>query len=401
MKYASRMNVVRGSVIRDVATEIAARNNPNMIKLSGGLPDGALFPKQGLKDAADKIFANDALCNEALQYGLTRGDTELLEILAKRLNEVEKMDVDMNNITVTTGCQQGISLVATAMIDNGDAILIEKPSYLDGLNAVLPYEPNIVGVDTDEQGICIEALAKAIEENPKTKIIYVIPNFQNPTGRGWTLERRKEFLEFINQPKYDGIYVLEDNPYGEIRFSGEFVPTLKALDKGSKVIYISSFSKILCPGLRVAYMVSNDKEFIDRIEEIKEGADLQSNQFAQVQVRELLKSFDLNKHIDTIKESYRVKCEAMIEIMKQEFPEGFEYTIPEGGMFLWVTCPSHVDTTKLLSKALDNEVSFIPGSSFFADGSGTNTMRLNFTANSKEKIIEGIKRLAKVFREIQ
>lgn len=398
MKYAERMKVVRGSVIRDVASEIAARKSPTMIKLSPGLPDGALFPKQALQDAANTIFASDDLYNEALQYGLTRGDDELLELLAKRMNRIEKMNVSASNIIVTTGCQQGISMTATALLNNNDTVLIEKPSYLDGLNGMLPYEPNIVGVETDDQGICIDKLAAAIEANPNTRIIYVIPNFQNPTGRGWTLERRKEFMEFISQPKYDGIYVLEDNPYGEIRFKGEFVPTLKALDTNSKVIYISSFSKILSPGLRVAYMVCDDKEFIDRIEEIKEGVDLQSNQFAQVQVRELMKAFDLDAHVSMIKSSYKEKCDAMIEIMSQEFPEGFTYTEPEGGMFLWVTCPEHVNTTKLLSDALDADVSFIPGASFFADGSGTNTMRLNFTANSKERIVEGVKRLAKVFK---
>lgn len=399
MKYAERMKIVRGSVIRDVASEIAARNNPDMIKLSPGLPDGALFPKQALKEAAQTIFASDALYDESLQYGLTRGDDELLDLLAERLKRVEKMDVPADNILIMTGCQQGISMTGTAILNDGDTILIEKPSYLDGLNGMLPYKPNIVGVETDSEGIRLDVLEKALEQNPNTKIIYVIPNFQNPTGRAWSLQRRKDFMEFICQPKYDGIYVLEDNPYGEIRFKGEFVPTLKALDNCGKVVYLSSFSKILSPGLRVAYMVSDYKDFIDRVEEIKEGADLQSNQFAQVQVRELLKAFDLDAHVEMIKKSYKEKCDAMIEVMAQEFPEGYTYTEPEGGMFLWVTCPEHVNTTKLLSKALDANVSFIPGASFFADGSGTNTMRLNYTANSKEKIVEGVKRLAKVFRE--
>ncbi len=401
MQYAKRMKVVRGSVIRDVATEISARKNPNLIKLSGGLPDASLFPAEALKVATDTIFASETLRQEALQYGLTRGDEELVDLLVARLNKNERVNISAANIMVTTGCQQAIALTATALIDPGATILIEKPSYLDGLNASLPYEPNIVGVDTDEYGIRIDCLKKALDENPDTKVVYVIPNFQNPTGKAWPLSRRQEFLELMSRPEYDGIYIMEDNPYGEIRFRGEFIPTLKTLDTKGKVIYLGSFSKILCPGLRIAYIVADDPEFIDRIEEIKEGADLQSNQFAQVQVRELLKSFDIEAHIDTLKDAYKARCDVLIEAMEKEFPEGFTYTVPDGGMFLFVTCPEYVDTTALLKDALDAEVSFIPGASFYADGSGRHTMRLNFTANGAENLKEGVRRLAEVFRKVR
>ena len=400
IKYADRMKYVKGSVIRDVASEIASRKNPNLIKLSPGLPDEALFPKEALENASSKIYSNNVLCREALQYGITRGDEELLEILAQRLRKNENMDITEANIHILTGCQQGIALSAVALLNEGETVLIEKPSYLDGLNGMAPYKPNIVGVENDDEGICIKKLEEYLELYPNTKIIYVIPTFQNPTGKAWTLNRRKEFMEFISQPKYDGIYVLEDNPYGEIRFKGEFVPSLKSLDKNGKVIYIGSFSKTLSPGLRVAYMVHDDVTFIERIEEIKEGADLQSNQFAQVQVRELLKDFDFDEHLNRVKAVYKEKCDVMIQAMSKEFPEGFNYTMPEGGIFLWVTCPEHVNTSELLSDALDADVSFIPGSSFHADGSGKNTMRLNFSANSKENIVEGIRRLAGVFKKI-
>lgn len=400
MKYADRMQVVRGSVIRDVATEIAARNNPELIKLSGGLPDGALFPKAQLKAVTEGIFANDDLIVEALQYGLTRGDTELVELLVNRLNKNEKMDITPANLVVTTGCQQGIALAAIALLNEEDTIVIEKPSYLDGLNACLPYKPNIVGVDTDEYGIMLDKLEETLDANPKTKIIYVIPNFQNPTGKAWPLEKRKAFLELVSKEKYKDITVLEDNPYGEIRFRGEFIPSLKALDTNGKVVYLGSFSKILSPGLRVAYMVADDAEFIDKIEEIKEGQDLQSNQFAQVQVREYMKQYDLDAHIETLRASYKAKCDVMIATMEKEFPESVSYVIPDGGMFLWVVCPEQIDTGALLSTALDNLVSYIPGASFFADGSGKNTMRLNFTANDADKLVEGIRRLAAVFKAV-
>ena len=398
MVYADRMTTVRGSVIRDVATEIAARHNPNLIKLSGGLPDESLFPMKDLQTAAEKIFNTPELYMESLQYGLTRGDTELVELLVARMNKLEGLNLTPANMLIVTGCQQGISMCGTALINVGDTILIEKPSYLDGLNAMLPYEPNIVGVDTDDHGIRIDALKAAIEANPNTKMVYVIPNFQNPTGKAWPLEKRKEFLEFMSQPQYRHITILEDNPYGEVRFRGEHVPCLKALDKIGQVVYLGSFSKVLAPGLRIAYVISDDPVFIDRLEEIKEGADLQSNQFTQVHVREYLKMFDLDAHVRGICENYKKRCEALVEIMSQEFPVGVTFTIPDGGMFLYVTCPENFDTGKMLKDALDAEVSYIPGASFNADGSGKNTMRLNFTANDIPKLQEGVRRLAKVFK---
>lgn len=399
MDYAKRMQTVRGSVIRDVATEIAARNNPNLIKLSGGLPDGDLFPMKELQAAAERVFQDPELYKEALQYGLTRGDTELVELITERMRRLEGMKITERNVLIVTGCQQGISLCSTALINQGDTILIEKPSYLDGLNAALPYEPNIVGVETDEAGIRIDALKKAIEDNPNTKVVYVIPNFQNPTGKAWPLSKRKEFLEFMSQPQYRHIAILEDNPYGEVRFRGDRVPCLKAMDTTGQVIYLGSYSKILAPGLRIAYVISDDTDFIDRLEEIKEGADLQSNQFSQVHVREYMKMFDLDEHVQDICADYKKRCDALVAAMEKEFPEGFTFTIPDGGMFLYVTCPENFDTGKMLKDALDAEVSYIPGASFNADGSGKNTMRLNFTANDIPHLQEGVSRLAKVFRD--
>lgn len=398
MKLADRMSTVRGSVIRDVATEIADRNNPNLIKLSGGLPDGDLFPMKELQVAAETVFNNKELYKEALQYGLTRGDDELIDLICARMNKNEGLNIDKSNIIICTGCQQGISMCATALLNNNDTILIEKPSYLDGLNAFLPYEPNIVGVDTDEYGIKISALEEALKANPNTKVVYVIPNFQNPTGKAWPLEKRKEFLEFMAKPEYKHIAILEDNPYGEIRFRGEHIPCLKALDKTGQVIYLGSFSKILAPGLRIAYIISDDTVLIDRIEEIKEGLDLQCNQFTQVHVREYMKAFDLDAHVQEICADYKKRCDALIKIMEEEFPVGVTFTVPDGGMFLYVTCPENFDTTAMLKDALDAEVSYIPGASFNADGSGKNTMRLNFTANDIPNLQEGVRRLAGVFK---
>lgn len=396
MQLAKRMDVIRGSVIRDVATEIADRNNPNLIKLSGGLPDEQFFPMKELEEAANKIFKDPALFGEALQYGLTKGDTELIDLIIERLNRNENFGITTDNIIICTGCQQGISMACTALLNDGETILIEKPSYLDGLNAALPYNPNIVGVETDDHGIRIDKLEEALKANPDTKLVYVIPNFQNPTGKAWPLERRKEFMALMK--KYPEVKILEDNPYGEIRFRGEHLPCLKTLDEGDQVVYLGSFSKIMCPGLRIAYIVNGSKQLIDRIEEIKEGLDLQCNQFSQVHVREYMKMYDLDEHVKYLCGVYKERCDALIDMMKNEFPVGVTFTIPDGGLFLYVTCPENFDTGKMLKDALDAEVSYIPGASFNADGSGKNTMRLNFSANDIPKLQEGIKRLAGVFK---
>lgn len=396
MQLAKRMDVIRGSVIRDVATEIADRDNTNLIKLSGGLPDESYFPMKELQEAAKKIFADPAMFGEALQYGLTKGDTQLIDLIIERLNRNEGFGITTDNIIICTGCQQGISMACTALLNDGETILIEKPSYLDGLNAALPYSPNIVGVETDEFGIRPDKLEEALEANPNTKIVYVIPNFQNPTGKAWPLERREAFLEVIK--KYPEVVVLEDNPYGEIRFRGEHVPCLKALDTTGQVVYLGSFSKIMCPGLRIAYVVSDSKLLIDRIEEIKEGLDLQCNQFSQVHVREYMKMYDLDEHVKDLCALYKKRCDALIEMMENEFPVGVTFTVPDGGLFLYVTCPENFDTGKMLKDALDAEVSYIPGASFNADGSGKNTMRLNFSANDIPNLQEGIRRLAGVFK---
>lgn len=394
MKYAERMKKVRGSEIRNVGKKIASKKDREIIRFSAGLPDASLFPLQELAEVTNKLLKPDQA--DALQYGATKGEEELLEILAERMRKREHIKTEAENVLITTGCQQGIALSSMAFLDKGDVVLLEKPSYLDGLNACIPFECDFIGIDTDDHGMIINDLQKVLSENKKVKLIYVIPNFQNPTGKAWSLERRKQFMELVN--KYDDIMVIEDNPYGEIRFKGEFVPSLKSMDTKEKVVYLSSFSKVLCPGLRVAWACGN-AELIEKMEILKEGMDLQSNQLAQMQVLGFLKKYDLDKHIEKLKTEYKKKCDTMIKAMKEYFPKEVKFTIPEGGMFLWVELPERVNTSELLDDALEAGVAYIPGSSFFADASGKNTMRLNFTSVSEEQIAKGIKNLAGVFRE--
>lgn len=395
MQYARRMNRVKGSEIRNVGKKIAAVKDHKIYKLSAGLPDAALFPLDELREATRGALENRFY--ESLQYGPTKGEVELLDILSKRMKENENMDIRPQEILVTTGCQQGIALSSMAFLDKGDAVLVENPSYLDGLNACIPFECEFVGIDTDDEGMILSEVENKIGENPNTKLIYVIPNFQNPTGRAWSKKRREDFIKLMRN--YPEIMIIEDNPYGEIKFSGKETPTLKSMDKHNQVIYLGSFSKILCPGMRVAWMCG-EESMIEKMEILKEGMDLQSNQLAQIQVIEYIRNNDINKHVEKLIGAYKKKCETMIKTIKEEFPEGVAYTEPEGGMFLWVELPKEFDTSELIDRALEKGVAYIPGESFFAGDDGKNAMRLNFTSVSEEEIVEGIKILAELFREI-
>lgn len=390
MKFADRMDLVKASGIRFVQKKIASKSD--VISFAAGLPDGKLFPVEDLKRLTDEIFEKQG--KTALQYGMTQGYKPLLEKLAQRMKEKEDVTCTPENIIVTTGSQQGLGMSAMAFVNPGGIVLAENPSYLGGINACRPYGCSFLGVDTDDDGIVIEDLEKKLAAHPEINLIYVIPNFQNPTGKAWTLERRKGFMKAIEP--YD-LVVVEDNPYGEIRFEGEHLPSLKALDTQEKVIYLGSFSKILCPGLRVAWVCAK-KEIIEKMELLKQGIDLQCNEMAQMQVLAFLDNCDVEKHIQTIRDAYKHKCQLMLSEMKKQLPPYVKFTIPEGGMFIWAELPEKVDATALLDTAVDHGVAYVPGEYFYAneDESKKNTMRLNYTIMSDEQIITGVKRLAEV-----
>lgn len=396
MKYAQRMSMVKPSAIRDSQKKIAAKvaSGGSVISFAAGLPDPNLFPLKEISEVTEKVLKERG--KFALAYGPTKGENELLELLTKRMKEEENIDTKPENIIITTGSQQGIAVSAMVLLDKGDIVVTENPSYLGAINAFRPYECDFLGVDTDEEGMVTEDLDKILSENSKIKIIYVIPTFQNPTGKTWSLQRRKDFMNVIN--KYDDVVVIEDNPYGEIRFTEEALPTLKSLDTKDKVLYLGSFSKVLCPGFRVAWMCG-DKEIIDKAELLKQGIDLQSNQFSQVQVIEFLKKYDLNKHIEKIRAEYKKRCLLMLDTMKQYFPEEIKYTKPDGGMFIWLELPNEINVDELLDKAIEAGVAYVSGESFFANNGPKNTMRLNYTTMPEAQIVEGIKILSNVLKK--
>jgi 2-aminoadipate transaminase len=392
MKFSTKMDRLKASAIRAVQKKIVSKEG--VISFAAGLPDPDVFPIEDLRKATLNVIDNKA--KVAFQYGLTKGYDPLLEKLANRMNEKESIKCSKENIVITTGSQQGLALAAMMFIDEGDIVLTESPSYLGGINACRPYGASFIGVDNDDYGMVIADLEKKLRENDNVKIIYVIPNFQNPTGKAWSLDRRKEFMEVIN--KYD-VVVLEDNPYGEIRFKGEFVPSLKSMDTQNKVMYLGSFSKILCPGLRVGWICA-DKAIADYAEKLKEGLDLQCNQFTQLQVYEYMTTCNIEKHIEGIQKLYKEKCDAMMRYIKNDFPKSVKYTDPDGGMFIWLELPDEMDASLLFDKVLERGVAFIPGAPFYANDGAKNTIRLNFTVPSIEEIHKGMEIFSNLLKEV-
>ena len=391
MAFSIRMDRLKASAIRAVQKRIASK--PGVISFAAGLPDPALFPMEDLTAATMKLMETNG--RAALQYGLTKGYRPLLELLVKRMREKEGVDCGLDNLTVTTGSQQGLALAAMMFIDEGDVVIAENPSYLGGINACRPYGPEFVGVDTDEDGMVIEDLERVLKETPRAKMIYVIPNFQNPTGKAWSLERRRRFMEVVS--RYD-IMVIEDNPYGEIRFKGEHLPCLKTFDTKGQVMYLGSFSKILSPGLRVAWICAAP-EVASMAERLKEGLDLQCNEFAQMQVTQYLTDYDIEAHIRGIQAAYKSRCELMLAKIQAHFPASVKYTRPEGGMFVWLELPAGLDADKLLDEAIEAGVAYIPGEFFYANEGPKNTIRMNFTMVNDQQISDGIALLGQVFKK--
>lgn len=390
MKFASRMNALKPSDIREAMKMIAA--NPGTISFAGGLPDPNLFPAEAMKVATDKILTENS--HAALQYGVTLGNVNLREkIVGLMAREGVKTTID--NIAITTGSQQAITVAAMLLLEEDDVIITENPSYLGAFSAFNLFTTDYAGVNGDEDGMLMDELEETLKNNPKAKMIYVIPNFQNPSGRTWSLERRKKLLELAR--KYD-LPILEDNAYGEVRFEGERIPSIKSMDTEGRVIYLGSFSKILSPGLRVGWACA-DESIILKYELIKNGLDLQSAELAQMQVNEFLNANDLDEHIAKINKVYKERRDLMIKTIDEEFPKEAKYFYPKGGMFIWVELPSHVNTRELLVKAIEKKVGFVPGGSFYPKGDCESSMRLNFSTMQNDKIVEGIKILGSILKE--
>lgn len=367
---------------------------PEIISFAGGLPAPELFPTEDLKKVDEAVLTKEG--QAALQYGTTEGYTPLREQIAGRMKKSFMVDCTPENIVITSGSQQGLSLLAQIFLNPGDVVLVESPTYLGAINAFKLCGPEFVEVPTDDKGIIPEELEKILAKyGDRVRMMYVIPEFQNPTGITWPMERRKAFMDIIN--RYD-FPVLEDDPYGELRFDGDKVPSLKSMDTKGNIIFLGSFSKILMPGLRIAWMVA-DPVIIDKVVKLKQAVDLQSSSFGQRQTSFFIDMYDLAAHVAKIKELYKKRRNLMCDSMKEYFPEGITFTYPEGGLFTWVTLPEGMDAKELMPKVLAKNVAYVPGGPFYPHGGNANHFRLNYSNMPEERIVEGIKRLAEVLKE--
>ncbi len=390
LKFAKRMDNMKASEIREM---LKLTQKPEIISFAGGLPAPELFPVEEMKKTLAKVM--DEYGKVALQYGPTEGFEPLREKILERMTKVKVENLTTKNILITSGSQQGLDFVAKAFINPGDVILCESPTYLGAINAFRAYEPRFIEIETDDEGMVLEDLEKTLKENENVKFIYVIPDFQNPSGRTMTIERRKGLVELAN--KYN-VAIVEDNPYGELRFEGEIYPAIKHFDTEGRVIFLGTFSKIFSPGLRTGWIVA-DEEVLNKFVMIKQGADLQSSTIDQIAVAKFLEDYDIEAHIDKIKEVYKRRKDLMLNTMKEEFPEGIKVTDPDGGLFTWVVLPKHINARELAMKALEKNVAYVPGGSFFPNGGNENTFRVNYSNMQEERIVEGVKRLGEVLRE--
>ena len=397
-RYALRLQRMSSSVIREL---LKFTTQPDVISFAGGLPAPSVFPVEEFKRAAEAVL--DGQGTNALQYGTTEGYAPLKQWIVEYSAQYG-ININTDNVLITSGSQQGLDLIGKVFINPGDRILVEAPTYLGALQAWNAYQAEYIAVDSDDDGMKIDALEDALRAGPK--FIYVLPNFQNPTGRTMNLDRRHRLVTLAKQY---GVPIVEDDPYGKLRFEGEHLPSVLTLDSecrglecnipyAGNVIYLSTFSKILAPGLRLAWVIAPES-VVGALVKAKQGADLNTSNFVQMTAYEVCKDGFIDSHVQIIRKVYRERREVMLDCLAEHMPEGVHWTRPEGGLFLWVTLPEHMNTTNLLKEALTEKVAFVPGESFFPCGGGQNTMRLNFSFSNPELIAEGIARLGRVVKK--
>ncbi len=392
-RYSARLDSFSSSAVREI---LKLTQRKSIISFAGGLPAEEHFPVAAIGEAFDRVLAAG---NKALQYGLTEGFLPLRESICKWMAP-KGVTITPDDLLITTGSQQAIDLLTRIYIDPGDVILVEKPTYLSALQVFRSYGAELVSVETDEDGMVLEDLEAKLKQY-RPKLVYVIPTFSNPTGKAWSLERRKGVLELC---RASDALILEDDPYGELKFGDASVsyPSLFSLDRHpqrSCVVYTSTFSKTVAPALRTGWVMA-DPEVIRHMARAKQAADLHSSSLDQQALHQLIEHFDLAGHIEFVRKEYEARMRQMAELLSQQQWPGVSWNEPKGGMFFWLTLPESVDTAELLKTAVDLGVAFVPGVSFFADGSGRNTMRLNFTHNDFEGTVAGMKRLNQAMESV-
>jgi 2-aminoadipate transaminase len=391
--FASRTRVMRSSAMRDLMA-ITAR--PEVISLAGGLPDTSTFPPQSFAAQMTRIAQESSA--EALQYGPTEG-FERTKHCIRELMAAEGMDPDPGDVIVTTGGQQAIDLVTKTLVDPGDPVICEGPTYPGAVPVFCSYEADTHQVEMDAEGMRVDELERLLDrleaDGRRPKFIYSVPSFQNPAGVTLSAERRRRLVEIARRRE---VLVIEDNPYGLLRYEGEPLPPLYQLDGGDYVIYLGTFSKILSPGIRLGWCVA-PPPVMEKIVLGKQAADLCTSTLTQYFVSEYFAEGRWREYIDSLVGIYRSRRNAMLDALERYFPPQAEWTQPAGGLFVWATLPTYIDTADLLAKALRDNVAFVPGSAAYADGRGSSSMRLNFSGSNEDEIREGIKRIGRVVWE--
>lgn len=391
--FAKRTGVMRSSAMRDL---MAITERPEVISLAGGLPDTSTFPPESY--AALMTHVAERSCARALQYGPTEGVAAVREC-ACAVMAAEGAAADPEDVLVTTGGQQVIDLVCKTLIDPGDVIVAEGPTYPGAVPAFSAYQADVVQVGMDEDGMVVDELEAVLDglerDGRRPKFIYTVPTFQNPAGVTLSLPRRERLVAIARERE---ILVLEDNPYGLLRYDGDAPPTLFSLDGGEMVIYLGTFSKILSPGLRLGWAVA-PRPVLDKMNLGKQAADLCSSTLTQHFVAAYFEAGGWERYVDSLREIYRARRDVLLGAMADHFPREARWTRPRGGLFVWATLPDYIDTTDLLARALSERVAFVPGRAAFLDGRGGSSMRLNFSSASEEDLREGVRRIGAVVAE--
>ncbi len=389
-QFSNRISSLKGSAIREIFKYAA---DPEVISLAGGNPAAELFPNAELAEIAEELLKTQPVLS--LQYGITEGYSPLREAVKTRLAATENINHPNDDIIIVSGAQQSIELTAKVLLNEGDTVIVEEPSFIGATNALRSYGAKLVGVPMDEDGINIEALERVVKQN-KAKLIYTIPSFQNPTGVTMSLDKRRKLYEIARD---NNILILEDNPYGDLSFDGSKIPTIKSFDSEGIVIYNGSFSKILAPGLRVGFLCA-DKRITQKIVVAKQVADVHTSMLPQLLAYEFMCRHDLDALIEKMRENYAHKCRTMLNAIDKFFPKTVTHTKPNGGLFIWCDLNGEVDTLELSKKAIEKKVVYVPGNTFMVDMTRPcSTLRLNYSTMSDELIYEGIKRLGEVFKE--
>jgi len=384
---------MKRSEIREL---LKVTRQPDIISFAGGLPGPETFPVADFEDISCKILREKGAV--ALQYGPTEGEKPLREEVAKYLAR-EKSNINAENILITAGSQQGLDMIAKIFLDPNDIAIVELPTYIGGIQAFRAYRAKMIGIAQDDHGMKMDqleaALKKLADRRKKPKFIYVVPDFQNPSGVTMSLERRKRLLELARQ--YE-VPIIEDSPYKDLRYKGNSILAIYSLDKENYVIVLGTFSKLLCPGLRLAWIMA-PSEWMDRMIVAKQSMDLCCPSYTQLLVAEYMKQGLLQAQIEKIRKIYGRKLEFMLESLAKYMPKGVEWSKPEGGLFLWIKLPKRMSANELFPKAIKNKVAYVVGSAFHCNDKGQNTMRINFSYSTEQQIDQGIQRLANMIKE--